>query len=224
MVDFRLRRADLRYLSSSRGGKFGERVDQSLGRNIMLESEAIQKVSFYAFKRFPCLLCAAPPVFGGAFIPFKSHEKRYGVKPGKGRAFGYALCQKCHDLPDVKNRVEALLLFRSKQKSNKNIHIFSKNEPKELSEFLEGQPCVLCNSWTDHFLQRELDEKESADLGIEMLVVPACDSCMEDPGVYNRLEENLRKFRMAKQEKPGKVLPFGKKRKWANKKPGRKGN
>lgn len=188
----------------------------------MLESEAVQKVSSYALEHSACLLCGSPPVYGGAFVPDHTHERRYGAKPGKRRVLGYSLCQKCSDLPDVKERVEARLLFQSKQNGNKDIKSFTQDQAKELSEFLEGQPCSLCDSLTDHFLQRELDERESAELGIGLLITPVCENCMKDPGVYERLEEHLRKLRMAKKQvKHGKVLSFKKKRKPTNKKPGK---
>jgi hypothetical protein len=179
-------------------------------------TSAIQKVSSYALEHSTCILCGAPPVYGAAFIPNHAHEKRYGAKPGKRRALGYALCQKCHDLPDVKERVEARLLFQPKRSGGKDIRSFSQDQAKELSEFLEGQPCSLCNSLTDHFLQRELDEKESTDFGIKMLVTPVCDSCMKDPGVYDRLEDHLCELRKSKEKKVGKVLSMlsNRKKRW----------
>ncbi len=174
----------------------------------MLTSEAIQKVSSYALRHSTCIICGSPPVYGAAFVPDHAHKKWFGAKPGKRRVLGYSLCQKCSDLPDVNERVDARLLFQSKQKGNKDIRSFSQDQAKELSEFLEGQPCVLCDSLTDHFLQRELDEKESSDLGIGLLVTPVCKSCMENPCVYYRLEDHLCELMKSKEKKPGKVLSF----------------
>lgn len=175
----------------------------------MEQLEAIKKVATYAVEHFPCLLCGASPVHGGVFIPGKSKKKRYGAKPGKERALGYALCERCAGLPDRDERVEATLLFSVRKKKNMDMHTFGPARQEELIDVLKGQPCTFCNSWTDNFLHRDLNDRESADLGVEAIAFSVCKCCMDDQGMGYKLEEHLRELRKKpKAQKAGEILSF----------------
>ncbi len=88
-------------------------------RKIMTESETIQKVSYHAFKHFPCLLCGDSPVCGAAFVLDPVHAEKYGAESGKGRAIGYSLCKKCTQLPRDATllKIEQILLSEMKRRT-----------------------------------------------------------------------------------------------------------
>jgi len=190
----------------------------------MNQLKDIKKVATYAVEHFSCLICGDSPVYGGAFIPGKASKKRYGAKPGKDRALGYALCEKCKGLPDRDARVKATLLFLARKKKNMDMdmdmRVFSTVQQEELVDVLKGQPCTFCNSWTDIFLHRELDERESADLGVGVLAFSLCKCCMDDPCIHYKLEEQLRELRKkSRNQKQGEILSFrppAKKKRWMN--------
>lgn len=57
-----------------------------------------------------CLLCGAPPVGVGCFIPDEPEKWPLGNAPaGKTKTYWYGLCKACLELPDSGDRVEAKL-------------------------------------------------------------------------------------------------------------------
>ena len=58
-------------------------------------------------ERWPCLLCGAPPVAAGCFVP--SDPPRWGAPPGWRAGAAYTLCAGCLRLPDRAGRAEAVL-------------------------------------------------------------------------------------------------------------------
>ena len=54
-----------------------------------------------------CLFCGGAPDVIGVFVP--EDPELWGGRKGKKRIFRYCLCEKCHELPDVPERVEKII-------------------------------------------------------------------------------------------------------------------
>jgi len=55
-----------------------------------------------------CILCGTWTRDSGVFEPFK--PEAWGARPQKTRYFVYGICQRCQALPDVTQRIEAVLM------------------------------------------------------------------------------------------------------------------